>query len=89
MYLHIGGDVTVSLEEVIAIIDLEVSGKEEATREFLSLAADERLVRHIGPEESGKSVVITTRGVYYSPISTGTLLKRAQQLGRTSVVRCC
>ncbi|HHW40190.1 MAG TPA: DUF370 domain-containing protein [Syntrophomonadaceae bacterium] len=88
MYLHIGGDVAVSLNEVIAIIDLEIGRKKEATREFLSLAAEDQTVIHIGREESEKSVVITRRYIYYSPISTATLLKRAQLMGKTSVIKC-
>lgn len=88
MYLHIGGDVAVSLREIIAIIDLEIGSKKEATREFLSLAAEEQSVHRIGPKENEKSMILTRRGIYFSPISTATLLKRAQLLGRTSVIRC-
>lgn len=88
MYLHIGGDVAVSLNEVIAIIDLEIGRKKEATREFLSLAAEDQAVVHIGKGEREKSVVITKRSIYYSPISTATLLKRAHLMGSTGIVKC-
>ncbi|MGD0152760.1 MAG: DUF370 domain-containing protein [Thermacetogeniaceae bacterium] len=76
MFLHIGGDNVVALEELVAIMDMETT-KRETTREFLGFAADEKLVVHIGKREREKSIVITANRVYLSPISTATLLKRS------------
>lgn len=76
MFLHIGGDNVVALEELVAILNMETT-KKEATREFLGFAADEKLVVHIGKREREKSIVITANRIYLSPISTATLLKRS------------
>lgn len=76
MFLHIGGDNVVALEELVAILDLETT-KRESTREFLGFAADEKMVVHIGKREREKSIVITSNRIYLSPISAATLLKRS------------
>jgi regulator of extracellular matrix RemA (YlzA/DUF370 family) len=76
MFLHIGGDNAVSLEELVAILDLETT-KREATREFLGFAADEKMVVHVGKREREKSIIITSNHIYLSPISAATLLKRS------------
>ncbi|MDH7577658.1 MAG: DUF370 domain-containing protein [Bacillota bacterium] len=78
MYLHLGGDIVVPLDELIAIIDLESTEHREVTREFLSFAAEEQLAVQIGKETRNKSAILTTRRLYFSPISSVTLLKRAQ-----------
>lgn len=78
MFLHIGGDVAIPVEDLIAIINLEIGVKKEATREFLSYAEDEKTVIRIGDKEHNKSIVLTRSAIYYSPISTATLLKRAE-----------
>lgn len=77
MFFHIGGDVVVPLDELIAIIDLESACRREVTREFLNFTADEQSVVYIGEKGREKSVVITRRKIYFSPISTNTLMKRA------------
>jgi regulator of extracellular matrix RemA (YlzA/DUF370 family) len=76
MFLHIGGDNAVSLEELVAILDLETT-KRESTKEFLGFAADEKMVVHIGKREREKSIIITSNRIYLSPISAPTLLKRS------------
>ncbi len=81
MYLHLGGDVVIPLEELVAIIDLEAVKSREATREFLSFAAEEQAAVHIGKEAREKSAILTTHRIYFSPISSATLLKRARSGG--------
>jgi len=82
VFLHIGGDVVVPLSEVIAILDLDSTRNQEATREFLSFVKGESYFQQIGKEGSEKSAVITKKRLYYSPISSLTLLRRAQQGGK-------
>jgi regulator of extracellular matrix RemA (YlzA/DUF370 family) len=76
MFLHIGGDTVVALEDLVAIMDLETT-KREPTKEFLSFASEEKLVTHIGKREREKSIIITADRVYLSPISSATLMKRS------------
>ena len=79
MVLHIGGDVFVSLRDIVAV--LRVKAGEE--NEFL--AENEARGQVIRLEEKIKSAVVVRRGeretVYYSPISAATLLKRANHIG--------
>lgn len=76
MFIHLGGDVMVPSKEVIAICDLRMRDSADSTREFLNVAEEEGFVVVIDENES-KSFVVTTRKVYYSPISSLTLKKRA------------
>lgn len=78
MFLHIGGEVMVPLNELIAIIDLETGRRREVNCEFLNFAAGEKQVVHVGRPERGKSIVVTKRRIYYSPISVDTLTRRSQ-----------
>lgn len=65
MYLHLGGNAVVRVKDVVAILNVE--------RKPAASCAP-------GPEttaEDVKSVVITTAKTLSSPISSGTLKKRA------------
>ncbi|MGZ4106969.1 MAG: extracellular matrix regulator RemB [Tumebacillaceae bacterium] len=76
MFIHLGGDVMVQSKDVIAIFDVKMKYSADATKEFLNVADEEGFVVVIDQSES-KSFVVTTRKVYYSPISSLTLKKRA------------
>ena len=76
VFIHLGGDVMVQSKEVIAIFDLKMKYSSDSTKEFLDVADEEGFVVVIDQNES-KSFVVTTRKVYYSPISSLTLKKRA------------
>jgi len=93
MFLHIGGDVVVSLKSIISILDYESVIKSKDTRSFLQTAEEEGFVIKIGDQEP-KSLIITEKVqgnrkgnkkavqtvIYYSPISSVTLQKRANFL---------
>ncbi|MCR4399128.1 MAG: DUF370 domain-containing protein, partial [Firmicutes bacterium] len=75
MLLHVGRDVTVLLKDVVAILNAR-EGLAESTREFLGN------MRHKGAVEGGadpraKSIVVLGNKVHYSPISSVTLMMRA------------
>jgi len=75
MFLHLGGDIMVPNKEVIAIFDLKMHCA-DATKEFLKICNEEGFVVVIDEKET-KSFVVTNKKVYYSPISSLTLRKRA------------
>lgn len=79
MFLHVGADVIVSLKQVIAILDLRTAHEAAATREFLQLRHADKVVLDISGG-AAKSLVLTEREVYLSPISSLTLKKRADFL---------
>jgi hypothetical protein len=76
MFIHLGGDVMIPTKEVIAIFDVRSKEKSEITAEFLDYAKKQGNVSVIDPEEP-KSFIITRDKVYFSPISSITLKKRA------------
>jgi len=90
MFLHLGGDVVVPLENIILIIDVSSVSKSKDSKAFFQIAEEEGFVYKISKEEP-KSCIITekieikNKGaekivktiIYYSPISTVTLHKRA------------
>lgn len=76
MFIHLGGDKIIRAVELIAIFDLAVERNSKLTKQFTTHAIKEKRVETIGEEES-KSLVVTLDKVYYSPISSSTLKKRA------------
>jgi extracellular matrix regulatory protein B len=85
MFLHVGADVVVSLRRVVAIFDLRSSQSAEATREFLQLAQSEKKVTDVAGGDA-KSLVLTDTEVFLSPISSLTLMKRADFLNSNVVL---
>ena len=77
MFLHLGGDVIVPKDKIIAIFDLKITKKSETNRDFLAVAEEEEFIVRITEKENAKSFVITSEAIYYSPISSITLKKRA------------
>lgn len=76
MFLHLGADVVVGINRIISILDLRTAGRSEATREFLQLCRSQNRILEIA-EGTPKSIVVTDREVYLSPISSLTLKKRS------------
>ena len=78
MYIHLGGDKLIQTKDLIAIFDLSIETSSKQTKDYLYHAKQSKKTDRIGSEES-KSIVITTDKIYYSPVSSSTLKKRAYQ----------
>ena len=80
MFMHLGGDVVISIKDIICIMDLESSNVSNTTKEFLKTAEDEGFIKNISADEP-KSFILTEKQnktiIYLSPISSVTLFKRA------------
>lgn len=76
MYLHIGDDILVHTDEIVAILDKKLLESSPILAEFLQQKAEVTL--HLA-QKSIKSIVVTTKHVYYSPLASVTLKKRSQQ----------
>lgn len=89
MFLHIGKNVVVNLRDVVFIIDVSGNACSKDTDDFIRVAEEEGFVERVSDEDV-KSVVISERTeknskrkktsksvVYFSPISSATLCKRA------------
>ncbi|WP_003545532.1 extracellular matrix regulator RemB [Desulfotomaculum nigrificans] len=82
MFLHLGGDVVVLKKDIIAILDTRTK-QSSITREFIDIAKDEGFIQSISNQEKEKSLVITTKEIYVSPISCTTLKKRSENILET------
>lgn len=77
MFLHLGGDVVVLKEDIIAIFDARAVSS-PITREFMEISGDEGLIKNISGQKEVKSYILTTNEIYSSPISCITLSKRTK-----------
>lgn len=78
MYLHIGSSVLIPVFDILGIFDLSLN-KSSSTKEFLQ-TIKEKDITMTADIENCKSFILTTDKLYFSPISPGTLKKRAQIL---------
>ncbi|QMV42196.1 MULTISPECIES: extracellular matrix regulator RemB [Cohnella] len=79
MYIHLGGEKIIRTSQLVAIFDISIEQSSKLSRQFVVHAQKNKEVEMIG-EEDPKSIVVTEHKVYYSPISTSTLKKRAHYL---------
>ncbi|MCR8643013.1 DUF370 domain-containing protein [Paenibacillus sp. N1-5-1-14] len=79
MFIHLGGEKIIRCAELVAIFDLSIEKSSKISRTFIVEANKSKQIEVISEEDS-KSLVVTTNKVYYSPISSTTLKKRAHQL---------
>jgi len=77
MFIHLGGNRMISVNEVIAILDATVKKSSFTSSPFFTHAKQHGWIEMISAEEI-KSYVITDYKIYASPISSLTLKKRAQ-----------
>jgi len=79
MYIHLGGEKIIRTSQLIAIFDISIEQSSKISKHFVVQAQKNRKVETIG-EEDPKSIVVAEDRVYYSPISSSTLKKRAHFL---------
>lgn len=77
MFLHLGGDILIKQDKIIAILDLETAIKNSTFEKFLINIKENQRVRFISEQGKEKSLIITSQENYLSPISSMTLLKRS------------
>lgn len=84
MYLHLGQDVVVKMEQVVGIFDMENSTVSKITRQYLANATKQGRVVNVSMEMPKTFVVCTDKKqqitVYISQISASTLRKRTNFL---------
>ena len=82
MYLHLGNDVVVTTEEIIAMFDVDACTVSKKTRDFLALAQKRGQVVNVSYELPKSFVVCQKDGtttVYISQLSTKTLSRREEK----------
>lgn len=76
MFIHLGGDVTIPLSNIIGMFDIDSTTISQTTKDFLKTQQDEGFLVSVS-EDIPKTFVLTDRVIYLSPISSATLQKRA------------
>lgn len=76
MYIHLGSDVVISAQNVIAIVNIEEPLSADL-QDIIDIAVVEKKLINISDKEKNKALVICDDCAYISPISSNTLYKRA------------
>ena len=80
MYLHLGSNVSVPLDDIIGIFDLDITSQSHITREFLRSSEKRGIVMNAA-EDIPKSFIVCggkSKTVYLCQPAATTLLKRAE-----------
>lgn len=84
MYLHLGSNVSVPVDDIVGIFDLDNSSTSRITREFLRKAEEEGMVITVSDDLPKSIVVCCPQGswqrVYISPLASATLLGRLEAI---------
>jgi len=64
-------------EKIIAILDLDTARTSQISRNFINNIMKSGLVQNIAENGKEKSLIISDKEYYLSPISSSTLLKRS------------
>ena len=78
MFLHLGGDFSVRVEEIISVLDYKYMNETETGKKFMT-DMKEKIDNVAG--EKIKSVAVTDDKIYLSKLSPATLKKRVEELG--------
>ena len=88
MYLHLGQDKVVSMDEIVGIFDLDTSTVSKATRDYLAKAEKDGCVTNVCTDLPKSVIVCICRDqnthFYISQISSSTLLKRTEYVDSLS-----
>lgn len=77
LFIHLGGDTVIRSKDVITILDQQVREASEITEAFLQFNLQQQKVEQIS-KDTTKSIVITSDKIFFSPIASVTLKRRAQ-----------
>ncbi|HBG22241.1 MAG TPA: DUF370 domain-containing protein [Peptococcaceae bacterium] len=80
MFLHIGRNMIIPLNDVIAILDLGSGDQQETTKEYLKYASWYKEIVYVNKNKNKRSAVITDKKIFFTHISVYTLIKRSQSI---------
>lgn len=79
MYLHLGQEIVVRLDDIVGIFDIETSSVGKETRRFLSHAENTMQVTNVSNDLPKSFIICEDKSgtrIYISQISTATLKRR-------------
>ncbi|MDT8863024.1 DUF370 domain-containing protein [Alkalihalobacillus sp. MEB130] len=77
MFIHLGGDVIIRSKDIIAILNSDSKEQSSITSTYLK-EEEKRKKKVVISTDYIKSIVLTDDEIYYSPVSSLTLNRRAQ-----------
>lgn len=80
MFIHIGENMVIPLDGVIAIMDIESASMSNDTKQFLKIADEEGFIVRVTKDDPKSFILAEVNKksvVYLSPISSITLCKRS------------
>ena len=77
MYLHLGSNVLINKDKIIAIIDLDTTKTGQINRDFFNNLKKDKNVNYICQEGKEKTLILTLDELFFSTISSTTLYKRS------------
>ncbi len=83
MYLHLGNDVVINTDKIVAMFDIDACTVSKKTRDFLAAAQKNGEVINVSYELPRSFVICSDKGktqVYISQLSTKTLSRRKLSL---------
>lgn len=78
MFLHIGKNTMIPLDDIIIIGDLESLQDTKISQEFLKFLPDNKSLNK-EKDKHYRSIIVTKKGPYYSIISSNTLKERVNK----------
>ncbi len=82
LFIHVGGDIILRTKDIIAILNQDIREQASVTTQFLK-AEERRKKKTVISADYIKSIIVTNHEIFYSPVSTLTLNKRA--LGKAMI----
>lgn len=79
MYLHLGSDVSVNVNEIVGIFDIEKVTVQSYMNEYLSYCQKNGKIYYVSLDMP-KSIIVCTDTVYISNVSCLTLRKRFEAI---------
>ncbi len=77
LFLHIGGQVSVAVRDLVAMLDIDIARKSPLLTEFLARSSAGKGLSPMDGQDA-KCAVVTPSAVYLSPISLATLRRRLE-----------
>ncbi|MCR6098472.1 DUF370 domain-containing protein [Salipaludibacillus agaradhaerens] len=79
MFIHLGGDMVLKAESIVAILDHNSQDLSEENQEMMKDHKKRKATIRV-TDDTPKSMVITKKDIYLSPISSHTLKRRAETI---------
>ncbi|GAB6153447.1 DUF370 domain-containing protein [Desulfosporosinus burensis] len=79
MYLHLGGNILIKKDKIVAMIDLDTTKKGQPNQDFIGKLNKNKKknINYICEPGNEKTLIVTSNELFFSPISSTTLFKRS------------